>query len=110
MEENLKSEEYLQFLRDRITGLIKFKDMSEYELSYELGKNSGYINKITRGKSNPSMLEFFNICEYFDIAPADFFNPQISNPTLINDTIQKLKKLNEKDLKLITLNINRMLE
>lgn len=106
----MKAEEYQHFLRDRISELLKHRNMSEYELSYALGKNSGYINKITRGKSNPSMMEFFNICEFFEIKPTDFFNPQITNPTLIENTIQKVKKLKNEDLELINLNIDRLLE
>jgi len=110
MKEELTVDEYLQILRDKIVKLLYFNSISEKELSLALDKNSSYINKITRGKSNPSMTEFLNICSYFNINPSDFFDPDNKNPVMISEMTEKLKKLNEKDLKLIDLIIDRMLE
>ena len=61
------------FVRNRITQLRLSKGLSEYQLSYSLGHSRGYIYNISSGKSLPSMSEFFAICDFFNITPAEFF-------------------------------------
>lgn len=61
------------FVRDRITQLRMERNISEYRMSLELGHSKGYIQSISSGRSMPSMSEFFAICEYFSITPAEFF-------------------------------------
>ena len=68
-----KQETYGNFLRKRISELIEQRDISEHFLSLELGKSGSYIRAITSGRALPSMAEFFNIVEYFNIEPAEFF-------------------------------------
>ena len=63
-----------RFVRNRITQLRLQKDVSEYQMSYDLGHSRSYINNITSGKSLPSLSEFFAICDYFQITPLEFFN------------------------------------
>ena len=63
----------IEFVRERITQLRLQKDVSEYKMSYDLGHSRGYINNISSGKTLPSMTEFFAICDYFEISPAEFF-------------------------------------
>lgn len=101
---------YDGFVRERITQLRLQKGVSEYRMSYDLGHSRGYINNISSGKTLPSMAEFFAICEYFDITPIDFFNQDISNPKLFNQTIESLERLDEEDLELTLRNINRLLK
>lgn len=48
-----------EFVRNRITQLRLNKDVSEYQMSYDLGHSRGYIYNISSGKSLPSMTEFF---------------------------------------------------
>lgn len=112
MTYNMSSNDYIIFLRERITNLLSAKKMSEYKLSYALGKNKGYINKITSGKSTPSLKEFLNICECLDIEPTDFFNPEIDLNDLSSryDTIEKIKQLNAEDYILIAAQIDRYLK
>lgn len=110
MEENMTTEAYLQFIRDRITQLRLKEDMSEYKLSLAIGCNQGHINKITTGRTNPSMEVFLKICDYFRTDPSCFFDPRIDDPTLFNEAVQKLKRLNEKDKQFILTCIDRCLE
>lgn len=49
--------DYAQFVRNRITSLRLEKGISEYQLSYELGKCKTYIQAISSGKSLPSFDE-----------------------------------------------------
>lgn len=99
-----------EFVRERITQLRLQKGVSEYKMSYDLGHSRGYINNISSGKTLPSMTEFFAICEYFSITPIEFFNQQLENPRLLNETVHNLEQLSEDDLMLIHLTINRLLK
>ena len=49
-----------KFVRERITELRMLKDMSEYQLSLELGRSHSYIQSITSGKTSPSMSVFLD--------------------------------------------------
>lgn len=61
---------YSHFIGQRITQLRLEKDISEYQLSLELGLSKSYIQGITSGKSLPSIKQLLNICDYFGITPA----------------------------------------
>ena len=71
-----------EFIRNRITELRLKKGVSEYQMSMELGQNRSYIQAISSGRSMPSMKQFLNICEYFEITPLQFFDAQENNPQL----------------------------
>lgn len=88
------------FVRERITQLRMAKDISEYQMSYDLGHSRGYINNITSGKSLPFLTELFAICDYFEITFPEFFGGA-SNPKLIKDINYALGQLNEKNLHLL---------
>ncbi|MGN1195761.1 MAG: helix-turn-helix domain-containing protein [Acutalibacteraceae bacterium] len=79
-------------------------------MSYDLGHSRGYVNNISSGKTLPSMTEFFAICEYFEITPAEFFNEDMSNPKLANQTFVDMGRLSESDLQLINMIIKRLLK
>lgn len=99
-----------EFVRDRITQLRLQKGVSEYKMSYDLGRSRGYINNISSGKSLPSMVEFFAICEYFNITPVEFFNEKVSDPNLMRNTLNGLEQLNADDLDLIQRTVERLLK
>lgn len=99
-----------EFVRERITQLRLQKGVSEYKMSYDLGHSRGYINNISSGKSLPSMTEFFAICEYFNITPIEFFDTQVSNPTIMKELLEGLALLDNDDLELILRNVNRLLK
>ncbi len=90
-----------EFVRNRITELRLNKDISEYQMSLELGQNKSYIQSISSGKAMPSMSGFLNICDYFGITPIEFFDTSIKEPNLLNEVINTLKTLDEDDLLLI---------
>ena len=96
------------FIRDRITQLRIQKGVSEYQMSYDLGHSRGYINNISSGKTLPSMSEFLSICDYFSITPSDFFNENISHPTLFNSVLSEMKCLKEEDLILVHQLVKRL--
>lgn len=100
-EIDVKIENGKTFIRQRITELRLKADVSEYQMSYDLGQNRGYIQAISSGKSMPSMAGFLNICDYFNITPLEFFDPTIKEPALISEITAILKQMNEDDLLLL---------
>lgn len=96
------------FVRDRITQLRLQKGVSEYKMSYDLGHSRGYINNISSGKSLPSMVEFFAICEYLDITPIEFFQGAVSDPLLLRQTVEGLENLSREDLEFVQKLVERL--
>lgn len=101
---------YEDFVRERITQLRLEKGVSEYQMSYDLGHSRGYVYNISSGKALPPLKEFFSICEYFGISPADFFDIKTENPKLSSEIIELLQQLNEADLELALSVIRRLLK
>lgn len=97
-----------KFVRERIAQLRLQKGVSEYQMSYDLGHSRGYIYNISSGKSLPPLNELFAICDYFDIAPAEFFDDKLKNPGLIQKAVEGLKALEDSDVLLILNHINRL--
>ena len=100
--------DYVAFIRDRITRLRMERNVSEYQMSLELGQNKNYIQGISSGKALPSMRQFLNICDYFEITPMQFFDGDSTQPQLIRKAIEDMKGLSDNDL-LLLLNIIRRL-
>lgn len=93
--------EYKEFVRNRITDLRIKANISEYQLSLELGQSKGYIQAISSGKALPSMSGFFNICNYFNITPIEFFDVSVENSQLYAEINRKIKGLSEENLELV---------
>lgn len=81
MKEFIRTSEWKNFVVKRITQLRTAtpKPISSRKLSQELNKCESYINKIETGQTLPSLEKLFEICEYFDITPAEFFSDN-TNP------------------------------
>ena len=101
---------YEDFIRNRITQLRISKNLSEYQMSLDLGHSKSYIQSITSGRALPSMTEFLSICEYLEVTPKDFFDDGLTNPDLIQKAVNGLKQLDDNDANLILSNINRLLK
>ncbi len=67
-------------------------------MSLELGHSKSYIQSISSGKSLPSLSEFLYICEYLGVTPREFFDPELSEPALVNEIYELAKKMDEEDL------------
>lgn len=96
------------FIRERITQLRLEKGVSEYQMSYDLGHSRSYVYNISSGRSLPPMVEFLQICDYFGLTPAQFFDTSSENSALMETTMAELKKLNDDDLILILGMIRRL--
>ena len=99
-----------EFIRNRITELRLKENVSEYQMSLELGQNRSYIQAISSGRSLPSMAQFLNICDYFEITPLQFFDSETVNPQLLHRAIEGMRELSEDDLMMLIGLINRLRE
>jgi transcriptional regulator with XRE-family HTH domain len=88
-------------LRQRVNELRIKAGLSEYQLSLALGLSKGYIQQISSGKSLPSMRHFFDICEYFKMSPAEFFDIENRDPQLTRELVSVTHNLNEVHMKLL---------
>lgn len=96
------------FVRARITALRVKKDVSEYQMSYDLGYSRGYIYNISSGKSLPPLKVLFAICDYFGITPSEFFDDGNQQPELIRKAVEGLETLGDSDVLMILGLINRL--
>jgi len=97
-----------EFIRRRITELRMKKGVSEFQMSFDLGRSKGYIQGISSGKALPSMKQFLNICDYFEITPQDFFDPDPDKTKSINGIFEKLESLDKEDLAAVENLINHL--
>ena len=63
-----------------------------------LGQNPGYINSIENNKTFPSMSNFFEICDYLNITPMEFFDLESAHPEKIRTLTEQLKRLDAAQL------------
>lgn len=99
---------YEEFIRNRITRLRMIKNVSEYQMSLDLGHSKSYIQSISSGRALPSMSEFISICEYLGITPKEFFDDENSNPVLHGEVIETMKDMQDKDIELILALLKRL--
>lgn len=86
------------YISKRLTQLRMEKGVSARVMSIEIEQANNYITNIENQKALPSMKGLFLICEYFDISLKEFFDVENESPTLLNELIEELKRLNPKTL------------
>lgn len=67
-------------LSKRLTQLRIQANVSAREVSLSIGQDESYINKVENKRILPSMEAFGYICDYFGIAPKDFFDYEDDYP------------------------------
>ena len=97
-----------KFVSNRITELRVKKNVSEYQMSLDLGKNKSYIQNIISGRSMPSMSQFLEICNYFNITPQQFFDEGLHNLPLYQKANDLLKQLDDDDMMAVIPILNRL--
>ena len=97
-----------KFIGDRITELRIKKNISEYQMSLDLGKNKSYIQSISSGRSLPTMENFLEICEYLGVTPAQFFDTDLHNIPLFEKATDLLKQIDDEDILAVISILNRL--
>ena len=82
----------------RLVQLRMAKGVSASYMSLSLGQNPGYINSIENNKTFPSMSNFFEICDYLNITPMEFFDLESAHPEKIRTLTEQLKRLDAAQL------------
>lgn len=100
--------DYTTYIRDRITELRMKKGISEYQMSLDLGQNKNYIQGISSGRSLPSMTQFLNICDYFEITPMQFFDGESLYPQLVRKAMDGMRGLDDNDILMLINFIQRL--
>lgn len=96
------------YIADRITELRLARNISEYQMSLELGQSKSYIQGISSKKNLPSVKQLFNIADYFDMTLSEFFEPDNQDSPAVRTAIQELRKLDDDDVKLLLAVIRRL--
>lgn len=95
------------YIGHRLTQLRLQKNVSERQMSLDMGHSPSYINGLASGKM-PSLPEFIYICEYLGTTPSDFFD-EARQPSLIQqEAIDYIYKMDESDTELIISVIKRI--
>ena len=83
---------------ERLAQLRSAKGVSGREMSLSIGQAAGYINNIENGNNLPSLAMFFEICEYLNVTPQEFFSyTRRGEKDMFKDVLQKLSS-EDKDL------------
>ena len=96
------------FIAKRITQLRMDRNVSEYQMSLELGHSKSYIQSITSRKAMPSAQELFNIADYFDMTLSEFFDEENEISPTAQRAINAIRQLNERDAELVLSLIQRL--
>ena len=96
------------YIAKRITQLRMARNISEYQMSLELGHSKSYIQSITSGKSMPSTQELFNIADHFDMNLSEFFDEGNTLSPAVQKAIDAIRKLSEQDATLILAVVQRL--
>lgn len=89
------------FIAQRITQLRMARNISEYQMSLELGHSKSYVQSITSGKMMPSAKQLFNIADYFDMSLSEFFDEGNNVTPTVQKAINAIRELGEEDAALV---------
>lgn len=96
------------FIAERLTKLRIEKGVSEYKMSLDMGRNSGYINAIANGKSLPSMGEFLYMCDYLGVTPSEFFDEKFEGELKYKEVDRIIRNLSDEDFELLAAFVKRL--
>lgn len=96
------------FIAERLTKLRIEKGVSEYKMSLDMGRNSGYINAIANGKSLPSMGEFLYMCDYLGVTPSEFFDEKFEGQLKYKEVDRIIRGLSDEDFELLAAFVKRL--
>lgn len=69
----MKHYEKLKTLGERVRKIRISRGLSQTELAYKMGKDHPCINRLERGKSNPTVNFLFDLCEGLGVDVVELF-------------------------------------
>ena len=69
----LTAEERDKKFRETLWRLVVQSGRSERQICQQLGRNSGYINKLLNGNADPSYKGILELAEYFNVEIGELF-------------------------------------
>lgn len=94
-------DKFCEFVSTRITELRLRKNVSEYQMSLDIGQNRTYIQNVSSRRSMPSLHALFKICNYFCITPVEFFDKTLDFPEIYTEAKKELCQLTPKDIEIL---------
>lgn len=94
-------DKFCEFVSTRITELRLRKNVSEYQMSLDIGQNRTYIQNVSSRRSMPSLHALFKICNYFCITPVKFFDKTLDFPEIYTEAKKELCQLTPKDIEIL---------
>ena len=94
----------------RLARLRTAKGKSARDMSLSIGQNANYINLIENGRAYPSMEAFFNICEYLNITPQEFFDDGVEQPERLRGLVEDLHRLDSSQLAVVSAVVSGLLQ
>ena len=100
----------IEYVRQKITELRIKRDISEYQLSYDIGHSKNYVHNIVTGYSQPSVKELLYLIEALGVTPRDFFDEgcEFRNPYLSKKIMEGIKEMSDENLEAVLLMIERL--
>jgi len=86
------------FIRERINKLRGQKGVSEYQMSYDLGRSRCYMQNISSGKCLPLLKDFLSIIEYLGVTPVEFFSEDVYYSDLKIKALNRVRTMKDEDL------------
>lgn len=99
-----------EWFSNRLAQLRTQKNVSARDMSLTLGQGAGYINNIENGINYPSMTIFFYICEFLEVTPDVFFNPEMKRPYKTDRLTKLAESLSDEQLELLIAVAQEMLK
>ena len=90
-----------RFIGERITELRMRRNVSECQMSLELGLSKSYVQGITSGRGLPSVRQLFNLADYFDITLCEFFDEKNHDSPAVRELIHLVRRLDETEPEMV---------
>ena len=90
----------VQFIRERITELRMQQNVSEYQMSLDVGMSKSYIQGIVNGGA-PSVEMLLKICAYLNVTPTEFFDSENQDTYVIQEALSILKQLDKDEIEML---------
>lgn len=96
-------EDFYKDFAERIRFFRILKNVSARRMSIDMGHSQAYVSNMEKGKTVPSIKEFYNICDYLGVDYRFFFGVTVENMKEIffsinrRQVMMEIYRINEDD-------------